>query len=167
MKKFALLIGLMAIISACSSTYFTTPQPASQDNLSAIPTELQGSFQSGDETIEIKKSAVTVNSKGMSKSYTLGKDLIVKKEGLHFYFNMKNNINNSEYWDVRIISPNSTGFKIWSFDGNISAQFENTQVINEKNGDQEVQLVVTSGNGFEQLANQVMSTKAPQEFIKN
>ena len=167
MKKIALLISLMTIISACSSTYFTEPQPSNQTELSSIPSELSGNYNSAKENITIESKSVKISSNGMSKSFTLGKDLIVKKEGLYYYFNMKNEFNSSSYWDVRIISINPTGFNIWSFDGKVNGDIEGTQVVKEKSGDQDINVVFTDESGFSQISEMILSNHEPQQFIRN
>jgi hypothetical protein len=73
MRKLIFFIAVVLTLASCTNVSFVKPQPEGVKALTEIPENLQGTYIFNDTII------VTSNTIGED---TLGKNLIVKKEGI-------------------------------------------------------------------------------------
>ena len=159
MKTFIPFALLLMVLTSCNSTFFQNAQPHNTKDQKSIPQNLMGAYVNGKTTLKIETNSITLNN----KKYDIGRDLVLRSEGRYHYANLKRSVNGNTYWKVMIISQNDKDLNIWELK-DVNSSTENIQYSDMYENGNKFKLVAATQDGFEQISNQVMSSKNPSIF---
>lgn len=101
-----LLLVLLFFSISCTNVYFENPQPAGQEDLSAFPKKLTGTYvdiEKGDTVVVIYSDGFTMDMSDNDVKIPLGEKAVLRKYRSYYFLSLKQE--DSNLWAVYIVKP--------------------------------------------------------------